>query len=389
MIFERQAGVRNRITAVGACLIVLLCGCAGRTGAEDSGSFRDDGGDFVLSRAERDENRPGNGTEETVPLPRGIATCLLPELVWEMGGELKPSDFFDPVALETAFGLTEDDLDALEFETEPDEGMLHTAGKYEVRIRAGKQVLLAHLTVQDTTPPVITAPEPAAYHIGDAISYKKGVSVSDNSGEQLLPEIDNSNVLTNMAGTYYVYYAATDSSGNTGRAVAKITILPEHEATEEEVQALAADVLDSILTEGMSQYEQAEAIYDWCHGNIMSAMNADKSSVLQGAYDGLFHRKGDCYTFYAAASWLLTACGIDNIGVSRAGGTATHYWSLVNTGSGWYHFDCSPHAGGYKCFMQTDAQVRAYSAQHRATEKYYEFDEPDMPQRETEILYGD
>ena len=58
--------------------------------------------------------------------------------------------------------------------------------------------------------------------IGDSIvcsvgnipsDFLAGVTVSDNSGEEIIPTVDSSNV-ENVKGIYYVYYTATDSSGN-------------------------------------------------------------------------------------------------------------------------------------------------------------------------------
>lgn len=363
--------------------ILFLTGCAsGNTALKNT----------TEEQAALDEETDGQGGEGEAEaggssLPRSLSAYLLPELSWEMGGELEPADFFDLEALEKDLQIGKKDLASLSFETEPDEEMLHTAGEYKVSILAGDMVLNANLKVQDTTPPVITAPEPAEYAIGDTIFYRKGLSVEDNSGETPEILIDSSGVYANMAGTYQVIYSAVDSSGNKATAESAVTILEGHEADEEEVAALAEELLKSILTDGMTKLKQAEAIYDWCHDNIMNSPNADKTDRIQAVYDGLYYRMGDCYTYFATSSYLLTACGIDNLDVSQKRETATHYWSLVNTGDGWYHFDSSQNIGGFRCFMQTDAQVRAYGEEYRENGDFYVFDETDMPQRAKEILF--
>jgi len=146
-------------------------------------------------------------------------------------------------------------------------------------------------------------------------------------------------------------------------------------------------LLDELLVDGMSKFEQAKAIFDWCNSNIRNTSTSDKSSILQGAYDGMYNRAGDCYTFFATASYLMERCGISNLPVTKRNDTTTHYWSLVNTGEGWYHFDSSPHKSGYKCFMQTDAQVIEYVEKNENNSEYFCFDETDMPDRETKIVY--
>ncbi len=138
--------------------------------------------------------------EEIPSLPRNLSAYLWPELVWEMGGDLAPADFFDLETLEKEQQLTERDLKELFFQTEITEEMLTQAGRYQIAISDGDMVLSTHLKVQDTTPPVITLPELMEYCIGDTIFYKKGVSVTDNSGDELEVVIDNSKVYPNIEG---------------------------------------------------------------------------------------------------------------------------------------------------------------------------------------------
>ena len=59
--------------------------------------------------------------------------------------------------------------------------------------------------------------------------------------------------------------------------------------------------------------------------------------------------------------------------------------------SGWYHCDASPRREGdhYKCFMQTDAQIQAYTESYPQHPNYYTFDPELYPERATEIIYGD
>lgn len=111
--------------------------------------------------------------------------------------------------------------------------------------------------------------------------------------------------------------------------------------------------------------------------------------MLYAVYDGLYYHEGDCYTVYATAAYLLDQCGIENKGVTRSvQGGVTHYWSLVNIGSGWYHFDASHHDPHWKCFMQTDEQVRTYSQEQYGYPDYYSFDEEDMPECSEMIVFS-
>jgi stage II sporulation protein E len=96
---------------------------------------------------------------------------------------------------------------------------------------------------------------------------------------------------------------------------------------------------------------------------------------------------GDCYNYFAMAKVLLDLCGIDNLPVERYKGSSSHYWLLVNAGTGWYHYDPSPQSAAdpFRCFMKTDAHVKAYS-RSRSDGKYdfYKFNESLYPERATE-----
>ncbi len=78
-----------------------------------------------------------------------------------------------------------------------------TSGNYEKQVH-----------IIDTTKPVMDIGDSIVCSVGNIPSdFLAGVTVSDNSGEEIIPTVDSSNV-KNVKGIYYVYYTATDSSGN-------------------------------------------------------------------------------------------------------------------------------------------------------------------------------
>ena len=66
--------------------------------------------------------------------------------------------------------------------------------------------------------------------LGDPISYRQGVTVTDNSGETPRLTIDSSQVDLSTPGAYSVSYTAVDSSGNKTTLTITVTVL-EQEAT--------------------------------------------------------------------------------------------------------------------------------------------------------------
>lgn len=263
------------------------------------------------------------------------------------------------------------------FVTTPD---VNTIGDYDIKIKAfdeGENVteFKAKLIVKrrDTTPPVIDGVKDLIVNLGQGISYKKGVTVTDDSGEDIKLEIDNSGVDTKKAGTYTVKYSATDSAGNTTEKTAKVTIvIPEPDVIDETyMNAKADELLGKITTADMSQEEKAKAIWKWCHDNIAYADDTPKISEWDASYRGIVKHSGDCYTYAMSCKLLLTRAGIPNMDImTKPGNPRLHYWNLVNFGDGWRHLDATRRYDGSLFFLTPDADLWAYSNSHGHTHEY-------------------
>lgn len=219
----------------------------------------------------------------------------------------------------------------------------------------------------DTEPPVIDGVAPLEGFIGDPVSYKSEITVTDNCDKEVELEVDNSDVDTETAGTYDVRYVATDRAGNTAEAETTITMKekPDDYVEPEEVYAEADEVLAEITTDDMTLKQKAREIYDWCRNNIGYISTSDKDSWTNGAHQGFTQGQGDCFVFFSTAKALLTEADIPNIDVVKSDTShSSHYWSLINCGDGWYHFDTTPRSGGGEFFMLTDEELLDYSASH-------------------------
>lgn len=216
--------------------------------------------------------------------------------------------------------------------------------------------------------------------IGDSFSYRNGVSVSDNSGVELMYDIEASSVNLSEEGTYTVTYTATDCAGN--EAVASILLtVKTHEYTLEQVNELADGILAKIITDDMSSYEKCDAIYKWVRRNIGYISHSDKEDYLKSAYEGFVRKQGDCYTYFAVSKVLLTQAGIENRDIEKIPAKSRHYWNLVNIGDGWYHFDTTPRTSGGEFFMLTDEQLMSYSSIHSGSHNY-------DPESYTDVEWG-
>lgn len=269
------------------------------------------------------------------------------------------------------------------YETEPD---CTTAGEQEITIHctdaSGNTTdANALLTVKkDTMPPVLQGVRDRQITVGETLAYKQGVSATDNSDGEVTISVDNSKVKLNTPGEYEAIYIATDPSGNETKKSITITVVEVSDYTEE-VDELCEDILSKILTNDMTQVEQAEAIYNYVHRTITYIGHSDKSDWVQGAYQGFTKKQGDCFTYFAASKALLTHAGIQNMDIKRIGDT--HFWNLVYIRNGWYHFDASPNSGHFRCFLKTDAEVAAYGPSVGRPE-YYDFDPSLYPATPTE-----
>lgn len=226
--------------------------------------------------------------------------------------------------------------------------------------------------VDDVTPPEITGVQPLTVAQGDAISYKKDVSVTDDKDENPTLEVDTSLVNPDKRGTYKVTYTATDAAGNVSEKTTTIKIVSAKisEATEETVNAKADEILSEIITEGMTQKQQAKAVFDWVVKNITYSESAGIDDLLSAAYKGMFYRIGDCTVKQKTAEVMLNRLGIKNMEIEKIRDTRGHYWLLIDVGEGWYHYDPNLQLDGTLIFYWHDADLWAYSNAHKNTHNY-------------------
>lgn len=227
------------------------------------------------------------------------------------------------------------------------------------------------LTVlEDTEAPVIHGAKDISVYLGKAISYKTGIMVTDNHDAKVSLKVDTSKVNTQKVGTYPVVYSAEDKAGNKTSVTVNVTIKANAYSLEE-VNRLAQEVLSSIISDGMSQYEKLQAIYNWTRESISYTGTSDKTSWIKEAYIGLAQRKGDCFTNASVAKALLNNAGIENKDIEKIPAKTRHYWNLVNIGEGWYHFDTTPRVGQKISFCYiSDADLMEYSNANNKSHNY-------------------
>ena len=223
----------------------------------------------------------------------------------------------------------------------------------------------------DTEPPEITGNFHKTVVSGETVLYRDGITVTDNSGEDITLEVDSSAVVLSEPGVYPVIYSATDISGNETVVEGSLTILS---VTADEINTMIDEILERIIKPDMTLRQKARAIFDYSRFRIVYGTNKIRGNVPYAAYMGLRSGVGDCYSSYALTEMLLTRADIENIAIERIAEFPTmHYWSLVNLGDGWYHFDTTQMTGSDRGFMFTESQAQRVTS-WMPVEGYYVYD---------------
>lgn len=225
----------------------------------------------------------------------------------------------------------------------------------------------------DLEAPVIVGVKNLEAYVGDTISYKSGVTVTDNADPSPKLTIDNSNVNMEKPGTYTVIYTATDAAGNTTSETVKLIVKtkPANFVEPEVIYAKADAILNQFIRADMTDREKVEAVYVWTrrgvhltYGSAPKGFDHENADWLQTAYQLLNKDvvKGDCFYFFAVQKLLLQRLGIPTIDCEKIyDGDSHHYWLLVSVdgGKNYYHFD---NVWSRELCLVTDAQLDAFSA---------------------------
>lgn len=228
-------------------------------------------------------------------------------------------------------------------------------------------------TVSDTQAPVITGVKDLEVYVGAAVSYKSGITVTDDLDPSPKLTVDNSQVSLTKPGVYNVVYTATDAAGNTASVTVRLTvkIKPANFVEPEVIYAKADEILAKFIRPDMTDREKAEAVYVWTrrgvhmtYGSAPAGFVHEEADWLQVAY-AMLNRdvpKGDCYYFFALQKLLLQRLGIPTIDCEKIyDGDSHHYWLLVSVdgGKSYYHFD---NVWSRQLCLVTDAELDAFSA---------------------------
>ena len=246
----------------------------------------------------------------------------------------------------------------------------------------------------DHTAPVIQGAHDFNLTYGSEITYRDGVTVTDDFDPNPILTVDISAVNTSQLGQYPVVYTATDECGNSSSVTVNVSIVSIRTAgattlDDEEAIAQAYDMADKILANlidgNMNDVQKAMIIFYWVRHHIgPSRGSSDYSSWANAAIKAFKTRRASCYGSWAACKALLDRAGIQNICVTRYPKNAyngkTHYWCLCYLNGGWYHCDAYPWGVAKNFwFMMTDQEILYAGGGHVFNKDIY-------PERATESV---
>ncbi|MGN0166160.1 MAG: transglutaminase domain-containing protein [Lachnospiraceae bacterium] len=122
---------------------------------------------------------------------------------------------------------------------------------------------------------------------------------------------------------------------------------------------LAAEVIDEVIEEGMTDYEKEEAIYNWIYENIkhddgITVLIPTTGSYADNPKGVLTYKKAVCVGFATTFRLFMQMLDIECMVVHDT--YLSHSWDLVKLDGNWYHTDLYMDAEGvrYANFNMTD-----------------------------------
>lgn len=230
----------------------------------------------------------------------------------------------------------------------------------------------------DHTPPVITGIKKFEHVAKDKEllekdDYLAGVKATDDYTSVVKVTVDASKVNQRLVGQYPIYYTAIDKAGNKTEVQSTVTVYRTYNGgvtTSTKNLKLAKQqaqkVIKKVIKKGMTDVEQAMAIYYWVHHNVYFLRGTTPYKGWEkAAYYCLKNKRGSCYGRACACKVMLDCLEIDNFLICRKKipGRAIHYWNLVKLNGEWYHCDVQIYINTSRWvfdFMATDKEINKH-----------------------------
>lgn len=168
--------------------------------------------------------------------------------------------------------------------------------------------------------------------------FLEGVTATDDIDGQIKVTVDTDALNVDAAGTYYIVYSATDSSGNKATVKRKVVVAPDREDTAALVQSIADSLSDD-----------PEAIRNYVRDYINYSHDWGGDDPI---WSGFTTRNGNCYVHAYCLKAILDLKGYETqlIWVTDK----SHYWLVIKLDEGWRHIDATPGRTHQRFSLMTD-----------------------------------
>jgi hypothetical protein len=264
---------------------------------------------------------------------------------------------------EEGFEEYEPEIITAEFVTPPD---WELEGTQTVAVRVSDEcgnytIVESELTILvDTTPPQIHGARDIRVLVNTTVSFRSGITVTDDLDYAPQLTVDSSAVNTNRIGVYPVTYTARDRAGNTSSVTVNVHVTG---VTVDDLNRIADDRLRNIgafRTESLP--ERARLIHNYVRSTMIyvRAIGPGGHSDEHFAYTTLRTMRGNCIATQRVSEVLLNRAGIENMRISNV--EATHVWNLIKIDGLWYHYDATwfndcRYAGSYMFTQETALRI--------------------------------
>lgn len=170
--------------------------------------------------------------------------------------------------------------------------------------------------------------------------FLEGVSAYDWVDGDCQVFCDTSKLDMHTAGTYYITYTATDTSGNVASVKRKVIVNHDAEDTAALVKEVAATLSDD-----------PEEIRDFVRNQIYYTSSWGGDDPV---WHGLTTKSGNCYVHALCLQMLLEEKGYEAQLIWTT--YRSHYWVIVKLPQGWRHIDGTPLYDHIQYSLMTDYQ---------------------------------
>ncbi len=175
-------------------------------------------------------------------------------------------------------------------------------------------------------------------------NYTKNVEARDAHDGYMDVFFDDSKVDLTTPGVYFVYYTATDNTGNLAEKARKVMVLPDYADTNKLIEDIAKSLTET----------DPESLRDFVRDNIKyigQAWGGDDPVAY-----GFTKWQGNCKVHAMCLQALLDYFGYENELIWLMPIYTPHYWNLVKIDGVWYHIDSTPAVSHQKYSLMNNNQ---------------------------------